>query len=117
MPRTLPDTMWTLRDVGLTALQTATILGVPKRQIYRWEAGESTPDHDLRERIETLGRIIDQLREVYHDDDQVIAWLLRPNDHLADKVPYRQLEAQRFDAVLRVARKAQALPVRDGVRT
>lgn len=108
MPRRLSDTMWTLRTAGLTPDRTAEILGVGKRQIYRWEAGEAAPDTDTRELIETLGYIVDTLRAVY-TDDQIAAWLLRPNEHLGDKAPWRLLQGARFDAVLRAARKAAPL--------
>lgn len=114
MPRRLSDTMWVLRNAGLTPDRTAEILGVGKRQIYRWEVEEAAPDIDTRERIETLGYMVDILRLVY-TDDQIASWLLRPNEHLGDKAPWRLLQNSKFDAVLRAAKKATPLPVQDGV--
>lgn len=104
MPKTLTETLATLRDVGFTPDRTAELFGVLRRQVYRWEAGERTPTIDLREQIETLGHTVDQLRLVY-DDDRIMAWMLRPNEHLRGKVPYRNLQAGRFDSVARAAEK------------
>lgn len=114
MPKTITETLETLRDVGLTPDRTAELVGVLRRQIYRWESGERTPGHDHRKRLEALGYIVDCLREIY-DDDAVMAWLLRPNPALRGYTsPYLMLEAGQFKAIARLADKTVD-GVQDGV--
>lgn len=117
MPKSIGENLAILRDFGLVPEQSALILGVKRRQVYRWEAAEAYPNLAEQERLVMVVTIIERLRQVYNDE-QAMCWMLRPNDSMSGgRSPYRAMLAGAYGAALSVA-KADVLAAkseRDGV--
>lgn len=117
MPKTVPETITTLRELGFTVANIADMLGVSIRQVHRWHTVVSSPNANDRGNFEDLNHILLSLYDAGHDDDQVLGWFMRRHPDLAQRrypTPFLALKSGDFDRIVRLAEKATA-PDLDGI--
>lgn len=107
MPKSVPDTIFDLRQVGFSYDRLAQIFTVGTRTVRRWEAGERIPDDQRREQVETLGHTLDLLAGIYLPD-QIMAWFLR--QHMTTRAgapvsPHQVMLSGRFEPVMIAAHR------------
>ena len=88
-----------IRDVGVSSMELADIVGVGERQVQHWAAGSSRPSAASRDHLVDLYCVVDRLEEVYTPEGIEI-WLHSRNRLLGGRRPIERLRSGGFSEVI-----------------
>jgi transcriptional regulator with XRE-family HTH domain len=86
------------RDLGLSAPELASALGISPRTLDRWRNGEVMPQREARQRLANLTALDRRLHDTFVDED-VAGWLRTDNRYLGGLTPAEVIAVGRFDRV------------------
>lgn len=86
-------------DLGLSARDLAQALGVDRRTLERWAAGDTYPRARAKDRLLHLAALHTRLTETFETSDAARAWLHRRMPYLGDMAPADAIKVGRFESV------------------
>jgi hypothetical protein len=86
-------------SIGIDDAQFAAILGVQPRTVDRWRAEDAFPQHESRQRLESLIALVDRLHESFKTPDGAIRWLHGESGYFGGLTPLDALLRGRIDLV------------------
>ena len=86
-------------SLGVDDTQVASILGVQSRTVERWRAEEAFPQHESRQRLESLVALVERLHESFKTPDGAIRWLHGESGYFGGLAPLDALLRGRIDLV------------------
>lgn len=86
-------------EFGLSQDQLATTIGTTPRTLERWRLGESFPQRESRQRLDSLVALGARLRETFSSPGAISLWLHTNSTYLGRLRPVDVLRAGRIDRV------------------
>jgi uncharacterized protein (DUF2384 family) len=88
-----------MSSLGMSIGELASAVGASERTALRWLADERYPQHESRQRLDALERLVERLDETFTAREAGAAWLHTPSGYFGGLRPLDALVCGRIDAV------------------
>jgi transcriptional regulator with XRE-family HTH domain len=88
-----------MNSLGISSAELASAVGASDRTVLRWLADQRFPQHESRDKLDALARLVERLDEAFVTPEAAAAWLRAPSGYFGGLCPLDALLRGRIDAV------------------